>query len=528
MTDFQPGPFGPFFLLHRVAVGSTAEVFAALDQRPDGTGDMVAVKRFPRGSPLAVETWNQEQRVHGLLRHGSVPRLLGAGEADGHPWLAQEWVQGKSLRQLQRKLTKSRHKLSMELGVHITLEVCKALDSLHRASEGRPLELVHCDISPGNVLLGYDGSVKLTDFGDVMRVGTALDPNVERPPGQLRYMSPEQALHEPLTQRSDLFSLGVVLHELLTGQLLFPDGVEPIIELRVRNTPVDAPSLSNPAVPKELDRAVVTALEPSHLKRHGSVRAFWMALDEIAEDVIARTGPEVLAKVMEIVFNREMDLEEQLLRAALSQAGIDLEPDERVLRVEPVTTLGERPPPEAPPAPRPPTHAPPVYSPPPVAPPPQAQPTFNPPPPTPTIAPPRLMTQPPAPSGRTDPGQRNDPRWSSPTRQRGGTAPGESVNRQPPAPPVFGVNSLGLSQQPSLSQPSLSQPSLSQPSLSQPALSPQRGPRAAAPPLSLVAAHTMYGGGGGGGSLSDDQLPTQFASIDLDDEDDIVEPDEAP
>ena len=338
MTDFQPGPFGPFFLLHRVAVGSTAEVFAALDQRPDGTGDMVAVKRFPRGSPLAVETWTQEQRIHGLLRHGSVPRLLGVGEADGHPWLAQEWVQGKSLRQLQRKLTKSRHKLSMELGVHITLEVCKALDCLHRASEGRPLELVHCDISPGNVLLGYDGSVKLTDFGDVMRVGTALDPNIERPPGQLRYMSPEQALHEPLSQRSDLFSLGVVLHELLTGQLLFPDGVEPIIELRVRNTPVDAPSLSNPAVPKELDRAVVTALEPSHLKRHGSIRAFWMALDEIAEDVIARTGPEVLAKVMEIVFSREMELEEQLLRAALSQAGIDLEPEERVLRVEPVAT----------------------------------------------------------------------------------------------------------------------------------------------------------------------------------------------
>ena len=534
MTDFQPGPFGPFFLLHRVAVGSTAEVFAALDQRPDGTGDMVAVKRFPRGSPLAVETWTQEQRIHGLLRHGSVPRLLGVGEADGHPWIAQEWVQGKSLRQLQRKLSKSRHKLSMELGVHITLEVCKALDCLHRASEGRPLELVHCDISPGNVLLGYDGSVKLTDFGDVMRVGTALDPNVERPPGQLRYMSPEQALHEPLSQRSDLFSLGVVLHELLTGQLLFPDGVEPIIELRVRNTPVDAPSLSNPAVPKELDRAVVTALEPSHLKRHGSIRAFWMALDEIAEDVIARTGPEVLAKVMEIVFNREMDLEEQLLRAALSHAGIDLEPEERVLRVEPVATLGERPPPEPPPAPRPPTHAPPVYSPPPQQ---HAPPTYSPPPaptysppsappaPTPTIAPPRLITQPPPPSGRTDPGQKNDPRWSSPARQRGNTSPGEGVGRAPP-PPVFGVNTPAFSGQPS--QPSLSQPSLSQPSLSQPALSPQRGPRAAAPPLSLVAAHTMYGGGGGGGSLSDAELPTQFASINLDDEDDLVEEEDPP
>lgn len=530
MTDFQPGPFGPFFLLHRVAVGSTAEVFAALDHRPDGTGDMVALKRFPRGSALAVETWNHEQRIHGLLRHGSVPRLVGVGESDGHPWLAQEWVQGKSLRQLQRKLTKSRHKLSMELGVHITLEVCKALDCLHRASDGRPLELVHCDISPGNVLLGYDGSVKLTDFGDVVRVGTALDPNVERPPGQLRYMSPEQALHEPLSQRSDLFSLGVVLHELLTGQLLFPDGVEPIIELRVRNTPVDAPSLSNPAVPKELDRAVVTALEPSHLKRHGSIRAFWMALDEIAEDVIARTGPEVLAKVMEIVFNREMELEEQLLRAALSQAGIDLEPDERVLRVEPVTTLGERPPPEPPAAPRPPTHAPPVYSAPPAAP------TYNPPPPapvaappmapppapTPTIAPPRLITQPPPPSGRTDPGQRNDPRWSSPARQRGNTAPGEGIGRAPP-PPVFGVST------PSFSGPSpLSSSPPPQPAPSQPALSPQRGPRAAAPPLSLVAAHTMYGGGGGGGSLSDDQLPTQFASIDLDDEDDLVEPDEPP
>lgn len=323
MSEFQPQPFGPFFLLHRVAVGFTAEVFAALDRRPDAALELVAVKRYPPSEARDNPFFDTERRVAPLLSHGNIPAYVGSGAEGPSRWLSMEWVQGKSLRQLMRKLAQMERKLPIELAVHIGGEVCKALDHLHRAKEGgRTLDLIHSDVSPGNILLGYDGTVKLADFGDVRRTGTPPDNEEDRPRGQLRYRSPEHALGEPLSQRSDLFSLGAVLHEMLTGQVLFQAGTEAIVATRSRGAQIDPPSFLNPEIPPKLDRVVMAALEPQPTQRLSSVRALWMALDELREWELPKVGAETLSRVMSLVFGKEMIVEERVVREALEAGGV--------------------------------------------------------------------------------------------------------------------------------------------------------------------------------------------------------------
>jgi eukaryotic-like serine/threonine-protein kinase len=261
-----PIPFGRYLLVERVAIGGMAEVFAAV-ARDDGPGRLYAVKRIL--PTLAedrelVRMFLDEARLVVQLDHPGIVPVHDLGKQLGGYYIAMDYVAGRDLRAVADRFRRRGERLPVEVSAQVAARIADALDHAHRGrgADGCALRVVHRDVSPANVLVGFDGGVRIIDFG--------IAQGSHRPPppvgaaaelrGKFGYMSPELVRGLPVDRRSDVFSLGVVLHELLTGERLFHAATELAVMERVRAAEVAPPSESNPAVPAALDRVVLRAL----------------------------------------------------------------------------------------------------------------------------------------------------------------------------------------------------------------------------------------------------------------------------
>ncbi len=240
MSDAEPKPvpFGPFLLERRLAVGGHAEVFIARPKSGERPAPRLVVKRL---LPAAredggFEILDQEATLHQAVNHPNVVRVFGAGMVLGEPYLAMEYVEGLDLHRLARRAEAESRRWPPELAVFVARRIALALAAVHSARdpEGRPLHIVHRDVTPSNVYLSLSGDVKLGDFG-IARTGA------EGPPvsggglkGKFGYFSPEQIEGELPDHRSDLFSLMAVLGELLIGQRVFAGGGQLAVLLSIR------------------------------------------------------------------------------------------------------------------------------------------------------------------------------------------------------------------------------------------------------------------------------------------------------
>ncbi|HEV7504731.1 MAG TPA: TonB family protein [Thermoanaerobaculia bacterium] len=257
--------FGQYALLERIAAGGMAEVWKARMRGVEGFQKTVAIKRIlPHMTDNAefVGMFIDEAKLAAQLSHPNIVHIYDLGKIGRDYYIAMEYVEGRDLRSL---LNAGRHKglyLPLSLSLLIASRVANALDYAHRKRdfEDRELGLVHRDVSPQNVLLTYDGEVKLCDFGIAKAVSSASQTLIGALKGKLQYMSPEQAWGRPVDARSDLFSLGSVLFEMITGERLFPGDTEISVLESVRQGKVRSPRQVNPAVPKEVDDIVVRAL----------------------------------------------------------------------------------------------------------------------------------------------------------------------------------------------------------------------------------------------------------------------------
>jgi serine/threonine-protein kinase len=202
-----------------------AEVFLA--ETVDARGDQlsVALKLMRRDVP--PETFADEADLMGLLDHPNLVRRLEVGQAFGRPYIAMEFLVGGDLGAVMRSHRSQGLDIHPALAVHVCIEVLRALAHFHQARtrSGRPLELVHGDVNPPNVFFSADGEVKLGDFGVAKARGMNIGPGDGVSAGKLRYLSPEQSRGESLTAASDLFAVGIMLHELLLGTHPFcPEG----------------------------------------------------------------------------------------------------------------------------------------------------------------------------------------------------------------------------------------------------------------------------------------------------------------
>ena len=221
-------PFGNYELVERIAEGGMAEVWRARSLGVAGFEKTVVIKRvLPMllERPGFAELLVREAKIAARLSHPNVIQIYDLGEQDGSYFIAMEFLRGRDLAAALSHRSTGDSPLDLGLRLWLASEVAKALDYAHRArfDDGKAMSIVHRDVSPQNVLLGYEGEVKVADFGiaraDEPGLGRGEDPKILR--GKYAYMSPEQARGEPLDKRSDIFSFGVLLFELATRRRMF-------------------------------------------------------------------------------------------------------------------------------------------------------------------------------------------------------------------------------------------------------------------------------------------------------------------
>jgi serine/threonine protein kinase len=209
--------FGRYVLRSRLGSGGMAEVFLAEARNERGVPFQVALKLMRQG--VSAESFADEADLMGLLEHPNLVSRLEIGEAFGRFFIAMELMAGGDLEGLLRLHRQQGRLLPLALSVHVCIEVLRALDYCHQARtrSGRPLELIHCDVNPSNIFFSGQCEVKLGDFGVAKARGLDIGPGDGVTAGKLHYLSPEQTRGAALTPASDLFSVGIVLHELVLG-----------------------------------------------------------------------------------------------------------------------------------------------------------------------------------------------------------------------------------------------------------------------------------------------------------------------
>ncbi len=272
---------GRYQLCFELASGGMATVYLARVRGPGGFEKLVALKRIHghlAERPEFVEMFLDEARIASRIDHPNACRVFDFGEADGTYYLAMEYVLGEPVSSVLRRVMRS-PRLHADakwpgLAARIVADACEGLHAAHELTDdgGRPVDLVHRDISPQNLLVTYDGTTTVMDFGIAHALGRLHETRQNRLKGTLPYMSPEQGKRLPLDRRADIWSLGVVLWELVAGKRLFhrASAVETINA--VMSEPISAPSSARPGTPAELDRIVQKALARDREDRYPTAR----------------------------------------------------------------------------------------------------------------------------------------------------------------------------------------------------------------------------------------------------------------
>ncbi|MFH0902607.1 MAG: serine/threonine-protein kinase, partial [Pseudomonadota bacterium] len=330
----QPIPFGRYLLLERISVGGMAEVFRAKSFGAEGFEKIVAVKRIlPSIAEDGdfIQMFIDEAKIAGQLTHANICQIIELGKVGESYFIAMEFVWGKDVLQIYNRLKRLGQRLNPVMAAAIAANVCAGLDFAHRKKDqwGRPLNIIHRDVSPQNVLVSYEGEVKLIDFGIAKAATRSSKTKAGVLKGKFGYMSPEQVRGLPIDRRSDLFAVGTILYEMVTAERLFSGECDFLALEKVRNADIQPPSFLADNVPPALESVILRALA-----RDVEERYQWAG--EMQEDLLTflkTTDPSFNAKRlsywMREVFAAELERERQVLEkykmirweeAALSQA----------------------------------------------------------------------------------------------------------------------------------------------------------------------------------------------------------------
>jgi eukaryotic-like serine/threonine-protein kinase len=336
-TKLQPGspldptPFGKYLLLGMIARGGMAEVYRAKSRQPStAVGDrLLAIKcmrpQLAKESRF-VEMFIREGKLAVLLDNDSIVRTYEIGRIEGRYFIAMEYIGGKDLTQILRRCQESNQRIPVPHACFTALKMSEGLNYAHTRTdaEGRVLNIVNRDVSPSNVRISYDGEVKLLDFG-IAQAMLKFTSEIGVLKGKFSYMSPEQIRGMPVDARTDVFSTGIILHEMLTTEKLFRGDTEFALMEKVRKAEVPPPSKFNRRVPEALDRIVLRALARDLPDRYQTAR-------ELADDLGAfmsqyRFQPSEMQEFVRGLFRADYAKESVEIESC-RRASLDREPEE--------------------------------------------------------------------------------------------------------------------------------------------------------------------------------------------------------
>lgn len=337
----KPIPFGDYFLLEKINTGGMAEVFKAKSFGVEGFERILAVKRI---LPTIAEDQEfismfiDEAKIAVQLTHANIAQIFDLGNIDGQYYIAMEYVPGRDLRVIFDRAAKTGEKLGIDCVCYIISRLCEGLDYAHnkRDANGKPLGIVHRDISPQNVLISYDGECKLIDFGIAKAAGKSSATQVGILKGKFSYMSPEQVSGKAkIDHRSDIFALGIILFEMLTLKRLFLGSSDFSTLEKIRKVEVSPPTLYNPNIPEELEDIVLRALEKDVALRYQSAHEMQEAIQKFMFHQKMYYTAKDLSDFSHKMFAQEIALEQkkaefykELTRDVLNKSKVEEEADE--------------------------------------------------------------------------------------------------------------------------------------------------------------------------------------------------------
>ncbi|HEV7556438.1 MAG TPA: serine/threonine-protein kinase, partial [Kofleriaceae bacterium] len=288
-----PAEFGPYIVYEELGSGAMASVHRAETRGAAGFRKAIALKRLhPQlvANEELVQAFVYEARLASHLKHGNIVQTFDFGKVDDTYFIAMELARGPTLKQVIRQCVSAAGAMPLPIAIGVIIQICDALDHAHNLTDdtGKPLGIVHRDVSPSNVIIDSSGIVKLIDFG----IAKVKSRNVQTQAGTIKgkfgYIAPEY-LAGQIDHRADLFAVGVLTHELLTSRQLFTAQNEWETLSKVREMPIQPPSRWNPQVPTELDHIVLTALQrdPSlRWQNAGALRNALMGVLKEANEVV--------------------------------------------------------------------------------------------------------------------------------------------------------------------------------------------------------------------------------------------------
>jgi serine/threonine protein kinase len=310
--------FGEYKILKKIATGGMAEVFLARRTGLKGFEKLLAIKRIlPQFSENEefISMFIDEAKLAAQLNHRNIVQIYDFGNQQGAYYIAMEFVSGKDVRSILKRSIEKQKRMPIGQCVYIITEAAKGLEYAHNLKDpsGSPLQLIHRDISPQNILVSYEGEVSLADFGIAKAASKSTETRAGVLKGKILYMSPEQAWGKPIDKRSDLYSLGVVLYEMIAYRKIFDADSEFSMLEKVRNAQVEFPPEIFDKVPKPIFRILKKALGKDPGERYQSAHEMRVDLESYLHTTQETASERTLAGYLKYLFQEEIEEEKKIL-----------------------------------------------------------------------------------------------------------------------------------------------------------------------------------------------------------------------
>ena len=317
MTHFEPIQFGKYQLIDKIGLGGMAEVFIGRMTGEQGFEKLLVIKKL---LPHLGETdeWANffidEAKLAALLQHDNIVHVYDFGKIQESYYIAMEYLFGKDLEPIMARAAKTKQALPLDIVLYIVSKICDGLDYAHRLKnlKGEPLHIIHRDISPQNIFITYDGKVRIIDFGIAKTADQSTKTQMGIIKGKVAYMSPEQAGGQVIDHRSDIFSVGIVLYEMITGQRMFSGNTVQILS-RVKKIEFEPPEQIVRDLPPKLVRILHRSLAGNPDERYQTCGAMLNDVDDCLYQLSLRPNARTMSLFMKTLFEKEYAAEKTSL-----------------------------------------------------------------------------------------------------------------------------------------------------------------------------------------------------------------------